>query len=387
VDARDLVPVVVDPTAPDPVPGLDAALTGVGPALLPVPAGPHGAALAALLLARCGGVVPTDTAVVVPTSGSTGEPKGVRIGAAALEYSATATHRHLGGPGQWLLAMSPARIAGLTVLVRCRAAGVAPVAMDLSAGFRPEAFAAALAALDAERRYSALVPTQLIRLLEAGVELSGLDAILLGGGPIPVGLPERAAAAGVRVVRTYGMTETCGGCVYDGLPLPRVRLRIDTGGRICLAGPVLGHGYLGSAASGDPAGSAFCGGWFRSSDLGSLDAAGVLHVHGRADDVIVTGGVNVAAQAVEAVLAGQPGVAAVSVVGRPDPEWGMRVVALLVPDDPARPPDPDSLRAAVTGALGRAHAPREFRMTAGLPLLPSGKVDRVAVRRAVENSP
>jgi O-succinylbenzoic acid--CoA ligase len=310
----------------------------------------------------------------------------VRIGTAALDYSATATHTHLGGPGQWLLAMSPARIAGLTVLVRSRAAGVAPVALDLSAGFRPEAFAAALAAMEGERRYTALVPTQLIRLLDAGIGLTDLDAILLGGGPIPLGLPERAAAAGVRVVRTYGMTETCGGCVYDGVPLPGVRLRIDPAGLICLAGPVLGHGYLGPPPPGEPATSGFSDGWFISSDLGRVDADGVLHVHGRADDVIVTGGVNVAAQAVEAVLAGQPGVAAVSVVGRPDPEWGMRVVALLVPDDPARPPDPEPLRAAVAGALGRAHVPREFRVAAGLPLLPSGKVDRDAVRRAVQSS-
>lgn len=382
MDTRDLVPVVVDATAADPVPGLDAALTGAGPALLPVPAGLPGAQVAAHLMASCAGVVPADTAVVVPTSGSTGEPKGVRIGTAALEYSATATHTQLGGAGQWLLAMSPARIAGLTVLVRCRTADVASVALDMLDGFRPDAFAAAVARMDAgTRRYSALVPTQLIRLLDAGVGLADLDAILLGGGPIPVGLPERAAAAGARVVRTYGMTETCGGCVYDGLPLPGVRLKISEDGLIHICGPVLGHGYLGPPTSG------FHGAWFATSDLGHLDAAGVLHVHGRADDVIVTGGVNVAAQAVEAVLAGQPGVAAVTVVGRPDPEWGMRVVALLVPADPAVPPDPEPLRAAVADALGRAHVPREFQVAAGLPMLPSGKVDRVAVRRVVETSP
>jgi o-succinylbenzoate---CoA ligase len=387
VGTRDLVPVVVDATTVDPVPGLDAALGGAGPALLPVPAGSHGAQLAAHLIASCGGVVPADTAVVVPTSGSTGQPKGVRIGTAALHYSADATHTHLGGPGQWLLAMSPARIAGLTVLVRCRTAGVTPVALELRDGFRPDAFAAALARMEVGgRRYTALVPTQLIRLLDAGVALTDLDAILLGGGPIPAGLVQRAARAGVRVVRTYGMTETCGGCVYDGLPLPGVRLAISPGGLIRIAGPVLGHGYLVPVDPPEPA-AGFHGAWFTSSDLGHIDAAGVLHVHGRADDVIVTGGVNVAAQAVEAVLAGQPGVAAVTVVGRPDPEWGMRVVALLVPVDPAVPPDPEPLRAAVAGALGRAHVPREFRVAAGLPMLPSGKVDRVAVRRAVETSP
>ncbi|HZE65666.1 MAG TPA: o-succinylbenzoate--CoA ligase [Sporichthyaceae bacterium] len=380
MDTRDLLPVVVDASAADPVPGLHAALTGAGPALLPVPADAHGEAMAAQLMSSCGGVVPADTAVVVPTSGSTGEPKGVRIGAAALEYSATATHAALGGPGQWLLAMSPARIAGLTVLVRARAAGVAPVALNSLGGFRADAFADALAAMDpAVRRYTALVPTQLIRLLDAGVALGGLDAILLGGGPIPVGLPERAAAAGVRVVRTYGMTETCGGCVYDGLPLRGVRMMIGVGGLIRITGPLLARGYL----SADPQ-SGFNGAWFTSSDLGHIDGAGVLHVHGRADDVVISGGVNVAAQAVEAVLAGDPAVTEAVVVGRADPEWGQRVVAVLTVT--GQGPDTTALRAAVTARLGAPHAPREFVVLDTLPRLPSGKVDRAALRTLVRGA-
>jgi O-succinylbenzoic acid--CoA ligase len=400
---RELRPVEVHAGADDPVPGLDAALTGAGPALLPVPADEHGARLAEQLLASCAGVVPVDTAVVVPTSGSTGEPKGVRIGAAALEYSTDATHRHLGGPGQWLLAMSPARIAGLTVLIRCRAAGVAPVVLNLRDGFRPEAFADALAAMDGGgRRYTALVPTQLIRLLDAGVALESLDAILLGGGPIPVGLVERAAKVGVRVVRTYGMTETCGGCVYDGLPLPGVRVMIGAGGLIRLTGPVLARGYLQEercvrliggysgglpgrnegGAPGPPAAQpGFGGAWFTSSDLGHIDSAGVLHVHGRADDVVVSGGVNVAAQAVEAVLTGDPAVDEAVVVGRDDPEWGQRVVAVLTVRGAG--PDEAALRAAVSARLGGPHAPREFVVLDAMPRLPSGKIDRAAVRRVV----
>jgi O-succinylbenzoic acid--CoA ligase len=386
---RELRPVEVHPGADDPVPGLAAALAGTGPALLPVPADAHGARLAEQLLASCAGVVPADTAVVVPTSGSTGEPKGVRIGAAALEYSARATHTYLGGPGQWLLAMSPARIAGLTVLVRCRAAGVAPVALDVAGGFRPDAFASALAALaPAGRRYTALVPTQLIRLLDAAVALDTLDAVLLGGGPIPVGLVERAARVGVRVVRTYGMTETCGGCVYDGRPLPGVRMMIGAGGLIRITGPVLARGYLTEAPRrpGPPAAQpGFTGAWFTSSDLGHIDGAGLLHVHGRADDVVISGGVNVAAQAVEAVLAGDPAVDEAVVVGRDDPEWGQRVVAVLTVRGAG--PDQAALRAAVSARLGAPHAPREFVVLDALPRLPSGKVDRAAVRRAVAARP
>jgi O-succinylbenzoic acid--CoA ligase len=389
MDTRELRPVEVHPGAEDPVPGLDAALTGTGPALLPVPADEHGARLATALLASCDGVVPVDTAVVVPTSGSTGEPKGVRIGAAALEFSTTATHRHLGGPGQWLLAMSPARIAGLTVLIRSRAAGVAPVPLDLRDGFRPAAFAAAVAAMDpAGRRYTALVPTQLIRLLDAGVALDALDAILLGGGPIPVGLADRAAAAGVRVVRTYGMTETCGGCVYDGLPLPGVRMMIGAGGLIRITGGVLARGYLREVPRppGPPAAQpGFTGAWFTSSDLGHIDGAGVLHVHGRADDVVISGGVNVAAQAVEAVLTGDPAVDEAVVVGRDDPEWGQRVVAVLTVHGTG--PDEATLRAAVSARLGAPHAPREFVVVPAMPRLPSGKVDRAAIRAKIAPPP
>ncbi|MGQ0844318.1 MAG: AMP-binding protein [Sporichthyaceae bacterium] len=375
---RELKPVVV---GPDGVPGLEAALDGTGPALLPLPAGPEGERLADALLPLAAGGVPATTAVVVPTSGSTGAPRGVRISAAALEQSAALTHRALGGPGQWLLAMSAARIAGLTVLVRSRAAGRAPAILP-PGRFDPDAFAAAAARMDLDvPRYVSLVPTQLLRLLRAGVALDAFAGILLGGGPIPEGLPERASRIGARVIRTYGMTETCGGCVYDGLPLPGVRLTIGSGGLVRITGPVLAQGYLGPVAppTGPPhLATGFVGAWFNTSDLGRIDGGGVLHVLGRADDVILTGGVNVPAQAVEAVLAGQDSVAEAVVVGVDDPEWGQRVVAVLVAGETE--PDPEALRTVVAKRLGAAHAPKEFRVLADLPRLPSGKVDRSAVR-------
>jgi O-succinylbenzoic acid--CoA ligase len=299
----------------------------------------------------------------------------VRLSARALRHSARATHDLLGGPGQWLLAMSAARIAGLQVVLRSRAAGVDAAVLDISSGFRPEAFAAAVATMTGERRYVSLVPTQLIRLLDAGVKLTDLDAVLLGGGPIPAGLVERAFAVGARVVRTYGMTETCGGCVYDGLPLDRVGLRITDDGLVAITGPVLARGYLGGADFG---------GEFVSSDLGLLED-GVLTVLGRADDVVISGGVNVAAQAVEAVLAGDPDVTEAVVVGRDDPEWGQRVVAVLTVRGAG--PNHAALRAAVSARLGAPHAPREFVVLDALPRLESGKVDRAAIRAKIATTP
>jgi O-succinylbenzoic acid--CoA ligase len=367
--SHDLVPVPVAPGSAD-IPGLGAALDGSGPALLLVPPGPEGARMVSALAPAAAKGVPPGTAVVVATSGSTGAPKGVRISAKALRHSARATHDVLGGPGQWLLAMSAARIAGLQVVLRSGTAGIEPAVLDTSCGFRPDAFAAAVTTMTAARRYVSLVPTQLIRLLDAHVDLTSLDAILLGGGPIPAGLVDRAAAAGARVVRTYGMTETCGGCVYDGLPLERVGVRITEEGLVAITGPVLARGYLGGPDFG---------GEFVSSDLGRLED-GVLTVLGRADDVILSGGVNVPAQSVEQVLAGHPAVAEVTVVGRPDPEWGEAVVAVVVP---AGPVELGELRDLAAEALGKAWAPRHLVTVEAFPSLPSGKVDREALRALV----
>ena len=392
---RSLVPVTAGPGLDDALAlALDRALDGTGPALLLLPDGPEGGRLLAALSPAVADGVPAGTAVVVATSGSTGEPRGVRIGRAELEWSAAATHAHLGGPGQWLQAVSPARIAGLQVLVRSRLAGIAPVA--LRGAFTPAAFAAAAARLEpGVRRYTALVPTQLHRLLDASVPLDAFDAILLGGAAIPTALLLRARAAGTRVVRTYGMTETCGGCVYDGRPLPGVRVEVvdparqDTPfagsvtsgqGLIRLAGPMLARGYLGPEQGG------FRAGWFLTSDLGRLDGAatgnGTLNVVGRADDVIVTGGSNVAAQSVESALAEHPAVAAAAVAGRPDEEWGEIVVAVVVPAAGAAV-DARELRTHVGELLGWPYAPRDVLLADALPLLASGKLDRGALRALV----
>ncbi|KAA2264820.1 AMP-binding protein [Solihabitans fulvus] len=384
------VPVHDGPRALELLPVLAAALAGEGPAALLVPAAQPAVAreLAASLAAGeplAAGEDSADdpTAVVIATSGSTGQAKGVLLPAGALTASARATHARLGGPGDWLLATSARYVGGLQVLWRSLLAGRRPAAMDLAGGFRPQAFAdAARPVLAADGpRYTAMVPTQAARLIEAGgaglAALRAFDAVVLGGSAASAALLARAAEAGVRLVPSYGMSETASGCVYAGVPLDGVRVRLDEVGRVSLAGPMLARGYRGRPA--DTA-EAFADGWFRTGDLGRLDQAGGLEVLGRADDLINTGGVKVAPVLVERVLAAQPGVREACVLGVPDPEWGQAVVAAVVPVDGGAPPAEAALREAVRAAVGRAAAPKVVRFLPALPLRGPGKPDRIALR-------
>jgi o-succinylbenzoate---CoA ligase len=325
--------------------------------------------------------------VLVATSGSTGSPRLVVLPPTSLRASAEATATRLGGPGRWLLALPTDHVAGVQVVVRALLAGAAPVVQDLRDGFRPDGFAAATARLGPGRRYTSLVPTQLLRLLDAGGAaldaLLGYDAVLIGGAALDPGLRARAEAAGVRVAATYGMTETSGGCVYDGVPLDGVQVRLDADGRIVLGGPTLAAGYLDDPDATDAAFAEHDGRReFRTGDLGRW-TEGRLEVLGRADDVIVTGGEKIAPAAVERVLVAQPGVQAACVVGLPDPEWGSIVGAALVVDGS---PAPDGLRAAVRAALGRAAVPRVLQAVDALPLRGIGKPDRAAVARLLRST-
>lgn len=350
---------------------LRRALTG-GPTFLPLP----DTALAASLLAAAR---PDDSlagvALLVPTSGSTGAPKLVELTPAALLASATATHAALGGPGQWLLAMSPTHIAGVQVLVRSIVAGSDPVVLA-SDSFRPAPFVAATRALTGSRRYTALVPTQLRRLLAdpaATAALTRYHAVLVGGAASSTALLGAAVAAGIAVRTTYGMSETAGGCVYDGVPLPGVGIAIDDTGRIRLTGPTLARGYRQEPQL---TAEAFVAGQFLTADAGRIDQ-GRLTVLGRLDDVLNTGGHKVHPGAVEAVLGGQPGVRDVVVAGVPDPEWGQAVTAWVVGTA-----DAGALREAVRDELGAVAVPKAIYRLAAIPLLGSGKPDR---RRLVDH--
>lgn len=363
------------PALPEPLlAALALALDGSGPAVLPLPENPD------RVLAAMRPDEPLeldDIAVIVPTSGSTGEPKGVMLSATALRASAAATTVRLGGHGQWLLAIPPTHIGGLQVLVRSLLASTDPAVMP-DGPFTVQGFIDATGLLWSERRYVSLVPTQLRRLLEGGVPeavdaLRSYDTVLLGGAPASATLLTSARVAGVAVVTTYGMSETAGGCVYDGLPLNRVRLSIGEG-LIQVSGPVLASGYR---LRPDLTSLAFRGGTFTTSDLGALRPDGTLQVLGRADDMVVTGGEKVAPTVVEGVLEQHPAVVEAGVVGVSDDEWGERVVACVVLRQPLTLAD---ARAHVSRSLPRAWAPRELREVAVIPLLPTGKIDRAALR-------
>ncbi|GAB4080597.1 o-succinylbenzoate--CoA ligase [Modestobacter muralis] len=357
-------------------PALRRALDGGAPvAVLPAGTGPADAARALL---RPDEPLEPGTDLVVVTSGSTGGGRGVLLSAAALRASATATLDRLGGPGGWLLALPTSAVGGLQVLVRSALAGREPAVLA-----RGERLADAVGRLpEGDRRYTSLVPTQLRRYLaEEPDVLASFAAVLVGGAATDAGLLDAARAAGVRVRTTYGMSETAGGCVYDGVPLDGVSVRVadENGGRVGdgieLAGSVLAHGYRL-----DPAGTAeaFRDGWFATRDAGSLAADGTLTVHGRLDDVLISGGVNVSPQAVEAVLREHPAVADAVVAGLPDPEWGQRVVAAVVPT-PGAVPDLAELRPWVAGRLGPAAAPRVLTLIDAVPTLHTGKPDRRSV--------
>jgi O-succinylbenzoic acid--CoA ligase len=390
--------VLVDRPGPRLLELLAGALDGSGPAIAPVDAGLPRSRLDALVEALApdsvegpDGVttlrsgrekgVAEGTAVVVGTSGSTGVPKGVELSAGALLHSARASLARIGArPGErWLCCLPATYIAGLQVLVRSLVSGTDPVLAD-------RADAQTVAASGCV--HVSLVPTQLSRLLDRADRygdiptnrdipspLAGFRSVLLGGAAAAAGLLDAARAARVPVVTTYGMTETCGGCVYDGITLDGVRVKIDDeDGRIWLGGPVLFSGYRGGPrVPGDH--------WLRTGDLGRMDSAGRLVVRGRADDVINTGGALVVPGEVAAALQTCPGVRDVAVLGQPDPEWGERVVAVVVAADPADPPTLELLRLHVKERLPRYAAPSRVVMVDAVPMLPSGKHDLARLRR------
>ncbi|MGV9410202.1 o-succinylbenzoate--CoA ligase [Nocardia sp. NPDC003693] len=361
----------------DVLPHLREALDGNGPAWLPIPTADRREAQRLSSSLRPGEEIDDDVALVVTTSGTTGLPKGALLSAAALRASGDATHERLGGPGQWLLALPTHHIAGIQVLLRSILSGTEPAALDVSGGFLPEALAGAVAGMTGPRRYTSLVPTQLIKALDeptAAAALAQLDAVLIGGAATPAPVLARARAAGINIFRTYGMSETCGGCVYEGVPLSGTEIRIQDG-RVMLGGAMLAKGYRNQPdhpAFAEP-------GWFRTEDAGSYED-GVLTVTGRLDEAIMTGGLLVIPQVVEAVLITHPGISECVVLGLPDDRLGQRVVTVIVPAPGATPPTLDELREHVVAELDAIAAPRELAVMDELPLRGPGKPDRTRLR-------
>ncbi len=381
-----LVPLAIAPTQA--AAAIDACWRNGDAVVLLDPRAPQAEVARQLEALDVDGPVADGVALVVATSGTTGEPRGVEITHAALEAASRAVDSVLGrdDADRWLCCLPVHGIAGLAILTRSRYTGV-PV--EVHDAFSIEAVSASLAA---GANLISLVPTTLIRLLDAGAPLERARRVLLGGGPVPPGLRERARAAGVELITTYGLTETCGGCVYDGRPLPGVEIalapppvdRADPAHpwregaaldhEILLRGPMLMRGYRSrpelTAAALD------ADGWLHTGDAGCLTAAGRLQVVDRLKDLVVSGGVNVSPTEVERVLADTPGVKDVCVTGRADAEWGERVVAHVVPVDAADPPTLEGLRAHARERLAVAKLPRELVLVASIPRTGGGKVLR-----------
>jgi len=302
-------------------------------------------------------------ALVVATSGTTGTPKGVVLTHDAVAASATATSARLGvdpARDRWLACLPLAHIGGLSVITRSLATGVPCTVLERFDAGQVEGQARAGATL------VSLVATALAR-----TDTSGFRAVLVGGATPPDRLPDNA-------VTTYGMTETGSGVVYDGLALDGVELRIGdghlgAGGEILVRAPMLLRCYRDGSDPRLP------GGWFPTGDAGRIEPDGTLAVFGRMAEVIVTGGEKVWPAPVEGLLANHPGIHEVAVWKRSDPEWGERVVAWVVPADPAHPPALHELRALVASSLAPWAAPRELEVVRSLPRTPSGKVRRAGL--------
>jgi O-succinylbenzoic acid--CoA ligase len=361
---------VLRPVTSDRVkPALADALNGGPPiALLPNAVVERNNLLAVLRLDEP--VLEPDAAVVLGTSGSTGRPKAAVLSEAAIRAAVQAGHARLGGPGDWALATPPYYVAGLMVLARVITAHTAehPVGPDLSG------LPAAVPAMRG-RRYIALVPTQLARALnrpEITEALAAFDAVLVGGSALEVSLRRRAEQSNITVVSSYGMTETCGGCVYDGSPLDGVSIELEpVTDRILITSAMIFSGYR---LRPDLTRQALRGGTLITQDRGQWTTDGRLRVRGRIDDEVVTGGLNVDLAELERACRSWPGLAAadIAVVAVPDEQWGMAIIAVTDGDGAV-----EDLRRFLGQTLPGYAAPRRLVHLNPLPRTGSGKIDRL----------
>jgi O-succinylbenzoic acid--CoA ligase len=323
------------------------------------------------LLADAAPVTP-GVAIVMPTSGTAGEPKLVELHRVAVVVAVSRSAKRLGASPEapWLCPLTPAHIGGLLVLLR---AGILGVPVTIHERFDPERLVR-----DAEgAAFASVVPGMVRRLVASDLPLHGLT-LLVGGDELDAETAGAARARGARIVTTYGLTETCGGFTYDGVPLEGMQVRLDADGSIEVSGSTVMENYrLDPAATG----TAFTtDGWLRTGDLGAVDDDGRLTIHGRADHVIRTGAEKVWPEEVERVIAGHPKVADVAVAGRSDPEWGSRVSAFVVPKVIDDPPSLDELRVHGAEHLARFKLPRELSLVAEIPRTHTGKVRRQSLR-------
>lgn len=362
--------------------------------------------------------LPSQVSFMLSTSGST-KPGGRLVGISleALRASHQATAQRLGGNGIWVSALPRDHIAGFQVIARAYAGGTEPVTIDMTGGFKLSRLREALEIIPSGNRpiYLSLVPTQLRRALadtETTAALRICSAILIGGAHISSSLLSAGREAGLNLVTTYGMTETCGGCVYDGVPLPGVKVAINAG-RIWLATPTLMNGYL--EAESDPEIREFFGtSWLATNDTGKIvfgnergkhpqespgegaviidmSSPAHLEVLGRLDDTIISGGENISLPLVTRATE-EEGFPGVEFCGLPDEEWGQILCAVfssaaLPTAEPTAAPNLAqlgcNLRESLREHLPSSHLPRAAVLLPHFPLLPSGKLDRLALEAAV----
>ena len=312
--------------------------------------------------------VDENTALIVESSGSTGTPKPISLSLAALTASANASAQRLGGHGQWLLALPVNFIAGANVLFRSVIADTQPVLMNTQLPFTVEAFIRGASLMEGERRYTSVVPFQLSKLAAAAEQdafvfsmLRKFDAILVGGQAPNFADVMSLRSKGINVVVSYGMTETCGGCVYDGVPLDGVEIRIQAG-LITVSGPVLANGLDGK---------------YVTSDRGEL-VDGKLEVLGRADRVIISGGVKLSLDDFEKRALEIPGVERVIAVSLPS-AFGESVGVVYQGS-------PEVSFHSLTNAISIAAKPLAVLRVDEVPTLVSGKPDLVRAKAMLEAS-
>ena len=315
--------------------------------------------------------VDSNTALIVESSGSTGVPKRISISAKALIASAKATEEHFGAKGQWLLTLPINYIAGIQVLVRSILSDVQPIVMNTAVPFTPEAFALSSTLLTADAKFTSLVPTQLVRLQQLASQdpflvklLQRFTAILVGGQATSPEVLAFFRDRDINVVESYGMAETSGGCVYDGKALSGVDIKLDDG-RVAIKGAMLAN----DVANQD--------GYLVTQDIGELDDQGLLRILGRADRVMISGGLKMSLDQVEAVAGSVPGVVEVGATAVSSTEWGERVGIAYV----GSPEVADFMAGAVFEQLGIAAKPIRVIRVDRLPRLSNGKTDLVSLRQ------
>lgn len=356
---------------------LARALFEEGPAVLPRPGGAKLSHTAPL-------EVSDDVALVVETSGTTGAPKRVALSAHAVLASARMAHDELARPGTWLLALPANYIAGIQVFVRAHLSGTVPVMVHPDSFSSTALLARSQELLEASTHgglFTSLVPTQLQRILDdAGARpqlhelMRSFDRILVGGQALPPALAARALDAGYRITATYGSSETAGGCVWDGIALPGVDVS-EIDGRIALAGPMLAQGYIDDSER-TRKNFRVVGGqrWYLSDDRGESDAHGRLHLRGRIDDIIISGGVKVSLGEIERVIHATTEATDGVVVAVAHEKWGH--VPILVTTHRL---DLGAVRASLGSAIGPQARIERIDRRDVVPLLDSGKPDRLAI--------